>query len=204
MKGTADALSIWFAVSFPDAPTALGPPALGRDWGDCWCTVCCLRDGLGTKPPKAGGETGKKPGAKCCGRCCIAKCWGLGTLGMMRGWNGSNVSFLSLFTVSKCIYSYQEFILGSRNQDILNYAAKSATQTSSLYAKQSSNYFMGRKYYWQQILSYQLKERYRCCTFYSLILIPTETAMKLKSIGQLYCGYHALEKTKVANLKLFS
>lgn len=73
-----------------------------------------------------------------------------------------------------------------------------------LHAKQSSNYFIGRKYYRQQILSYQLKERYRCCTFYSLILIPTQTPMKLKSIGQLYCCYHALEKTKGANLKLFS
>lgn len=61
---------------------------------------------------------------------------------------------------------------------------------------------MGRKYYWQQILSYQLKERYRCCTFYSLILIPTQTAMKLKSIGQLYCGYHALEKNEGSKSKV--
>lgn len=37
--------------------------------------------------------------------------------------------YLSLQSAN--IYSNQEFILGSRNQDILNYAAKSATQTSS-------------------------------------------------------------------------
>ena len=55
--------------------------------------------------------------------------------------------YLSLQSANVSIHIKSSFLVREIRIIILNYAAKSATQTSSLYAKQSSNYFMGRKYY---------------------------------------------------------